>query len=553
MKHYYFFYFLILISVLDSNAQEFIWAKQFGQDKFQKIHSIAIDDQGNSYIQGSTFASTTDLNPGEGIFNLSHPGVQWFDIADVFLVKLDPDGNFLWGKGIAENYSNDNRGYHVKIGSDGFVYTLSVLYQPDTNGLTIKKYDSAGNLMLSKNIPILGGNGTYYSTSFDIDNSSNIYLGGYFSNTVILDPNNTELTMVSQESGTFILKLNASGNYEWVKTFTDYQSAATTPSIIAVRPDGNLNFIVGSQLPNDEGTGFNKRQSLYNIDAENNTVLWEKHFLNQTPQAFAIGPDGNIIIAGSFENDIIDVDPSNNEHILDPLNNYSNDYILWLSPEGNFVDVAVYYGEWDSFWISQIAVSGNSDYFITGSFNGNFDFNPESEELILSSDTQEHAMVIKFDDQKQFETAYKIGTGSVFAINSTVILGDHVYLGGHFTGGADMDPNTQEYWFDDGYNGIFGGDGYIMKLGTATLAIDKQDYLSNVVLYPNPATDSITISMKDISAIPGEIVIVNSLGIEVLRSTLFENVKLDVSNLSAGVYYLKILGNVSFTKKIIKQ
>jgi len=53
---------------------------------------IVTDSAGNVYSTGF-FAGTVDFNPGFGTFNLTSAGNS-----DVFISKLDSEGNFVWAK-----------------------------------------------------------------------------------------------------------------------------------------------------------------------------------------------------------------------------------------------------------------------------------------------------------------------------------------------------------------------------------------------------------------------------------------------------------------------
>jgi gliding motility-associated-like protein len=77
---------------LDTNGN-FIWAKQLAGGT-QWCYSMTLDDYGNVYTTGY-FGSTLDFDPGPGSYNLSSTGY------DVYISKLNPEGNFIWAKQIS--------------------------------------------------------------------------------------------------------------------------------------------------------------------------------------------------------------------------------------------------------------------------------------------------------------------------------------------------------------------------------------------------------------------------------------------------------------------
>jgi len=71
----------------------FIWARNIGGG-YNTRPSIALDNQENIIISGD-FRGTWDFDPGANTFNLTSTGKH-----DIFITKLDFDGNFIWAKNI---------------------------------------------------------------------------------------------------------------------------------------------------------------------------------------------------------------------------------------------------------------------------------------------------------------------------------------------------------------------------------------------------------------------------------------------------------------------
>ncbi len=105
------------ITKLDGNGN-FIWAKQFGGSATDISQSITTDSQGNIYTTGN-FDTTVDFDPGAGTFTLAVNGN-----ADVFISKLDANGNFAWAKKIGS--TGIDVGYSIKHDGFGNLYTLGI-------------------------------------------------------------------------------------------------------------------------------------------------------------------------------------------------------------------------------------------------------------------------------------------------------------------------------------------------------------------------------------------------------------------------------------------
>jgi hypothetical protein len=99
----------IFISKFDKNGN-FCWVKNIGSAVCSQLNpQIAVDLNNNLYLTGYLMG-TVDLDPGLGVFNLSSTG----GTSDIFICKLDSNGNFLWAKQIS-----DGESYAITIDSDG--------------------------------------------------------------------------------------------------------------------------------------------------------------------------------------------------------------------------------------------------------------------------------------------------------------------------------------------------------------------------------------------------------------------------------------------------
>jgi hypothetical protein len=78
--------------------------------------------------------------------------------------------------------------------------------------------------------------------------------------------------------------------------------------------------------------------------------------------------------------------------------------------------------------------------------------------------------------------------------------------------------------------------------------VEKETF--NVDIFPNPAKSTLNFS-SDYEYGKLSVLIVNAQGQEVRRFTFDGSRSIDVSDLSSGVYFVKILGNTMQTKKIV--
>jgi hypothetical protein len=184
--------------------------------------SIVVDASGFIYTTGY-FYSTADFDPGAGTTNLSSAGD-----ADIFVSKLDASGNYVWAKSMG-GISGDV-GYSIDMDALGNVYISGYFqgaadFDPGngTANLTsagfedifVSKLDNSGNLIWAKRI---GGTSSDLGESIAVDAAGNAYITGYFKETADFDPGigTADLTSAGTED-IFVSKLDASGNFVWVK------------------------------------------------------------------------------------------------------------------------------------------------------------------------------------------------------------------------------------------------------------------------------------------------------------------------------------------------
>ncbi len=112
----FFFSFLFISNIYAQNTN-FVWAKQLGGPKadFTQGISVDVDNSGNVYTTGF-FADTVDFDPGPNKFELKSTD----HLADIYICKLDKDGNFVWAKSIGS--FGDDYGIHVEIDPFGDIY-----------------------------------------------------------------------------------------------------------------------------------------------------------------------------------------------------------------------------------------------------------------------------------------------------------------------------------------------------------------------------------------------------------------------------------------------
>lgn len=191
-----------------------LWVRQAGGTGGDVSYSIAIDQSGNCYITGyfmgsASFGSTTLVSTT----SLYYP-------RDIFIAKLDSNGNWLWaraaggvlndcGSGIAVD-NNGNcyvTGYFAGVSSFGG----HVLEAVRNSEIFIAKLDTNGNWLWAMQA---GGYFDESGNDITVDSSGSCYIIGQFEG--IATFGSISFTSYGDKDA-FVIKLDTNGNWGWVK------------------------------------------------------------------------------------------------------------------------------------------------------------------------------------------------------------------------------------------------------------------------------------------------------------------------------------------------
>jgi hypothetical protein len=199
----------VFIYKLDSNGKK-IWSRQIGTPQDEQAQEIAVDMNGNCFITGGTKGGMEGKNKGE---------------SDIFLIKLDGDGNLLWSRQIGTEKEDDVEFLDIDASGNIFLTgsTKGTLTSENkgSKDAFILKYDTKGKLIFKKQF---GDSKSDCGRGVAFDKNGNIYVcgvnGGDWG-----EPN-------PQNMDGFIAKFDNKGNLIWNKTFgTSVFDLATTLKI----------------------------------------------------------------------------------------------------------------------------------------------------------------------------------------------------------------------------------------------------------------------------------------------------------------------------------
>lgn len=219
-------------------AGAFVWADKMGGLESDVLTSLAVSTAADVYCTGYFSSIEGDFDPGLNTVFLSSRGDD-----DVFIAKLNAQGDCLWTKSIGSIYSdqgasiaNDRLG-NIYIGG---YYSYTTDFDPNIGSQThastgfkdgfILKLDASGNFSWKGGV---NGSGNEQIHAICVNNTGNIYSTGYFNGVPDFDPGNGSYTLTGSTSSSdvFVQKLgqNLSLGVEDQQDFTSHLQVFPNP------------------------------------------------------------------------------------------------------------------------------------------------------------------------------------------------------------------------------------------------------------------------------------------------------------------------------------
>jgi len=488
----------IFLTKYDANGNV-LWARRAGGDNYDYANSIAVDASGNIYVAGYFESDTARF----GSYILLNTGGT-DNTADMFLAKYDANGNVLWVRNAAG--LGDDKANSVAIDASGNAYVTGsftsfyltfgtvMLTNADTTSYTddifIAKYTSSGSVAWAKRAGDLGWE---EALSVSVDASSNIYIAGNY-NSPTISIGTTTLTNIDNSGNTddvFLIKYNTSGNVQWAKSA------------------GGKSYDYANSVVTDA--------------------------------------TGNIFVGGEFSSPFITFGTStltNNDSV--PGNSYDL-FLAKYDASGNPLWAKSTGGDGDDAVMSvDVNTAGNA--YITGFFNSpgiNF-----GTTVLTNNDTNYYydIFISKFDAAGNVLWAKSSGGSSDDGAFSIAVdaTGNAYVVGGFYSPTMAFGTTT----LTDADNTTNTEDLFVAKL-SATSGINEFGNSSDISIFPNPASNSITIETPQKSFIE----ILNPQGQLIQRiNTCGNNLTIDVSAFAKGLYFVKIKTEEGFAiEKFVKE
>ncbi|MBC8172267.1 MAG: hypothetical protein H7X71_00050, partial [Chitinophagales bacterium] len=383
----------MFISKLDSLGN-FVWAKRISGDGMQNGLFMALDAEQNLYITGH-YSHTVDFDPGPATFYLTSANdgddYSW----DMFLMKLDNAGNFIWALEVGGISTGGQSGEKIVLDEDANIYVAG-RYNADADfdpgpgvailecegiwDVFVAKYDTDGSYVWAKQ---LGGTGHELCYSLARDEDGNIITTGHFYGTGDYDPGPDEVILTADGTSDFeifISKLDSDGNFIWVDHLIGDNDAASH-SVITNENDIILFCDFNGTIDADPNAGVTELTSAGEKDimvaryAADGALLWAKSIggiESDLPYEGVIDAAGDIYFTGYFYN-TVDFDPG--PGIFNLTADFADIFICKLDQDGNFI-WALRIGDDEADYGLGMYVDDLWNIYVTGQFDNTVDFDP---------------------------------------------------------------------------------------------------------------------------------------------------------------------------------
>jgi hypothetical protein len=547
-------------------------------------------DADTNYINGSLFQNTINVNP-YGTTNLTAPGAT----TEIALTKYDRHGQLIWAKSFGGNTTSEAphgidcdaakniyvTGYFGSTTASG---PLNAAFNPSGGGTVstqgnedcfVAKYDQNGIYQWAFGLGNTGANTQERAWDIATDANGNSYVVGGFHGTINFNPLGTAMnyTLPDTLAGLFIAKYNSTGICQWVVMLDAQCTNVFTEAYATCDLDANGNLYVAGNFRgnninfNPLGTSTTLTSSgltdmfIAKYNTSSGVMSWVKKIGGAaqdivSPGSLRCDNNGNPYFTGRLSGTgTVDFDPSaGTSNIIN-----SSLYLATYDTNGNLrYAVGMNSGIGDGG--HRVSFDGNNDVFITGWMNGTATFGTISRS---ANSTTADVFIAKYNNNlTNCYWAFNFGgTGSTansICAGLSIDQENNAIITGQLYGtNADIDPTAATLNFSS----IGNNDCFIIKYtnmgqlwvkdSTTTTGI-KEQFLSQLHIFPNPSTDIIHIQSTYNEQLLYDIY--NSLGEIVSTGNCFNQI--DVSKLPIGPYllFLKDKNNRKLTtNKFLKE
>lgn len=537
------FVVFLVSGAFTQEAPSFSWVNGL-ESPFSSLKPVKVISDGNFLYTLGDFKSVIDFDSGSNTNELFCNSNR-----DVFVLKTDLDGSFVWVKQL--RVSLDSKVFDVEVNSNGELAVLgnfrdSLYIGSGANEVTLGNenfgvqdnfivvLDSSGDYKWSYSIP-----SSAESADIEFDELGNLYFVSNFNGTIDFNPGVGVQNHTAQSRDMCLVKFNSFGHYLWTRVFPSKDACVSRD--MEFNPSGNLVLVGYFRDSTDFDPGPNEFSLIPpNGDIERSFMLelnpFDGSFVdmlnfggnNSIPENLEIDDNGNMFISGVLLG-VADFDLGPGQMLISSPGGIQPGTFSWAN---YFFKVDMFFTtqwvntitSWFTYAKQVMNVKDNGHLVFASSFKNTIDCNPGVQQQLISSNGNEDWFIQEYDQNGELLWTRSEGGSEVDECRSFCIgEGGEIYLTGYNNGAISFDST----FFISNY-GMFTG-----KLD-AYVGIEELDHLDEILIFPNPSSRFFLINSK--VKIEG-LKVFDSKGKKVLE---IEGNLIDLTNFSSGVYTVMI-------------
>jgi hypothetical protein len=420
-------------------------------------YKITTDQFDNVYMVG-IFKDTCDFDPGSGIYQLIEHHTVNGNPYDIFVIKVNPQGNLIWGFRVGGDQLDQVTDVLVTASGKLFICgtfkdSMDVDPGPNTYTLTatgtsndafLCEYDTSGNFHRAIRV---GSSGSESYSSVAVDKSGNIYTTMSYSTAFDADPGpGVQMINPIAASEAALCKFDSAGNYLWLNRFT------------------STSFVgVGNCLVDDSGYVYVQGRFQMSVDCnpccytltaaagwpDGLTAKYDSAGVFQwafrtgntssVDDTYKIRQDasGNLVFLGRFTG-TLDVDPDTSVYNISTTA-LANAYIAVVDRNANFIRALHLKG--DESKITWMGFDSTGCLYISGYFDGMTDFDPGPDYFYVQTNGDRDFFFSKYDPDYNHLWTKTIGSKDYDLQYAFATCGDGAFYGvGGVTDTTDFEP-----------------------------------------------------------------------------------------------------------------
>ncbi len=557
------------------------------------VRDVHTDCNGNIIYVGGNSSTAFAISPNT-ISSAYHGGNS-----DVFIVKIDSSGKPIWSTLFGGNLYD--RAYAVEIDNAGFIYiagragtgmvtTSCALQQKFAGDNNVNSAYGIQDGFITKITPdgstivwstYIGCDGRGFVRDIDIDSKGNVWAG--ISNASPNFPyitNNAIQQKATASMNPALIKLSSDGKTLLYGTFlSDGVSTSSGPTTVRVDKNDNVYFLSHAstnKIPVTQGVFQPKAAGnidfvISKFDSTGNLLFCS--FLggpgNEEVETHSLEIDtaGNAIVAAyTYASGY----PIVGNVVQTTFEGLRDGVITKISADGKTIMASTYLGGDQTDEIQGIGVDKNDNIYVTGrTASTNFPVTKAiAYQQTIGGTYDGHISVLSSDLSKVLYSTFVGGTGNEDLRACHVDERGKVHSGGNTASTNFPILNA----FNSSLTGTITGTALVFKpdllfqnsntcaisnsfinpcLNTSINEFENTEEISNV--YPNPATNSLTINLANHQISNEHIQIFSPIGVLIKDVYCSQTTQISITDLSIGLYFIHFSNNSQQPIKFLKQ